>query len=65
MEIPHLVCSFKPVEIDFEKESFNMCIAKARITNEHCIGVLKSRWYSLKEIRTQLKFKSGNGWMVR
>lgn len=63
--IPHLVCSFKfQVDIDSNKEAFNMCVAKARVTNEHCIDVLKSRWHSLKEIQSQLKYKSDNGWTV-
>lgn len=42
-----------------------MCVAKTWVTNEHCIGMLKSRWHSLKELRTQLKTKSENQWMVR
>ena len=33
---------------------FNYCVAKARVRNEHTIGVLKSRWYSLREMRLHL-----------
>lgn len=51
MVIPHLICSLKQVEIDFDKltksEALNICIAppiaKARVTNKHCIGALKSQ----------------------
>jgi len=35
-------------------EEFNTCVAHARVVNEHTIGVLKNRWSSLKELRTQL-----------
>ncbi|EFP82516.1 uncharacterized protein PGTG_08472 [Puccinia graminis f. sp. tritici CRL 75-36-700-3] len=33
---------------------FNFCLAKARVRNEHTIGVLKSRWSSLREMRLHL-----------
>ncbi|KNF00129.1 hypothetical protein PSTG_06541 [Puccinia striiformis f. sp. tritici PST-78] len=29
---------------------FNYCVAKARVRNEHTIGILKARWSSLREI---------------
>lgn len=35
-------------------EEFNICVAHARVVNEHAIGVLKNGWSSLKEVRTQL-----------
>lgn len=40
-----------------DKEDFNTCVAKCLVTNEHCIGVLKSWWHSLKEIRVQFNQK--------
>lgn len=60
MALPHLVCAFKRTDYVSDKEDFNTCIAKCRVTNEHCIGVLKSCWHSLKEIRVQLNGKKDN-----
>ena len=37
---------------------FNHCIAKARVRNEHAIGILKSRFASLREMRLHLYRKS-------
>lgn len=48
-----------------EREDFNICVAKCRVTNEHCIGVLKSRWYSLRELRTQLNQKKDSVRLVQ
>ncbi|KAL3688784.1 hypothetical protein R1sor_015093 [Riccia sorocarpa] len=53
--MPHLVPAFKVSAANCEKSDFNNCLAHARVINEHCIGVLKSRWHSLKQLRTQLK----------
>jgi hypothetical protein len=61
----HLVASFKRSETAQEKEEFNKCVAKCRVTNEHCIGVLKSRWHSLREMRVQLNEKEDSAWMIR
>lgn len=58
MAATHLVAAYKNSYNVRDKEQFNVCVAKARVTNEHCIGVLKSRWHSLKEIRIQLNEKS-------
>lgn len=33
---------------------FNYCVAKARACNEHCIGVWKGRFSSVREIRVQV-----------
>ncbi|POV95742.1 hypothetical protein PSTT_16077 [Puccinia striiformis] len=33
---------------------FNYCVAKARVRNEHTIGILKARWSSLQEMRLHL-----------
>jgi hypothetical protein len=38
-----------------ENKDFNFCLAKSRVRNEHCIGVLKSRWGSLREMRQQIR----------
>ncbi|EFP75651.1 uncharacterized protein PGTG_00982 [Puccinia graminis f. sp. tritici CRL 75-36-700-3] len=32
-------------------KEFNYCIAKARVRNEHSIGILKGRWASLQQLR--------------
>uniref|UniRef100_M4B2B0 DDE Tnp4 domain-containing protein n=1 Tax=Hyaloperonospora arabidopsidis (strain Emoy2) TaxID=559515 RepID=M4B2B0_HYAAE len=34
---------------------FNMCVSHTRVVNENCIGTLKTRILSLREIRTQIK----------
>ncbi|POW16308.1 hypothetical protein PSTT_01455 [Puccinia striiformis] len=33
---------------------FNYCVAKARVRNEHTIGILKARWSSLREMQLHL-----------
>lgn len=38
-----------------ENTEFNFYLACSRVRNEHCIGVLKQRWQSLKELRHQIK----------
>lgn len=38
-----------------DNTEFNYCVAKSRVRNEHCIGILKSRWGSLKEMRQQIR----------
>ena len=38
-----------------ENMDFNYCLTKARVRNEHCIGILKSRWGSLREMRNQIR----------
>lgn len=38
-----------------ENKEFNYCLASSRVRNEHCIGILKSRWGSLREMRQQLR----------
>lgn len=62
-----VVCDHKRriIYLFTDKEQFNRCVAKARVTNENCIGVLKSRWHSLKAIRIQLKSRKDNDFMVR
>lgn len=51
-----------------ENRDFNHCLAKSRVRNEHCIGILKSRWGSLHGMRQQ--FQSENemriflGWVT-
>ncbi|KAL2642045.1 hypothetical protein R1flu_009632 [Riccia fluitans] len=60
-----LVATFRNAGGDKDKKDFNMCIAHVRIANEHCIGILKSRWHSLKEVRTQLKNRVENQYLVR
>lgn len=60
-----LVCSYKRTGGDKEKMDFNICVAHARVSNEHCIGVLKSKWHSLKEIRTQLRNRGESTYVVR
>lgn len=36
---------------------YSEVISSARVINENCIGLLKNRWMSLKEIRTHIKKK--------
>ncbi|KAL2622049.1 hypothetical protein R1flu_002254 [Riccia fluitans] len=60
-----LVAAFRNAGGDKDKTDFNTCIAHVRIANEHCIGILKSRWHSLKEVRTQLKNRAENQYLVR
>lgn len=38
-----------------DNRDFNYCLARSRVRNEHCIGVLKSRWGSLREMRQQIR----------
>lgn len=38
-----------------DNAEFNYCLAKSRVRNEHCIGILKARWASLREMRQQLR----------
>ncbi|KAG0285477.1 hypothetical protein BGZ96_010277 [Linnemannia gamsii] len=38
-----------------ENKEFNYCLAKFHVRIERCIGVLKSRWNSLLEMRQQLR----------
>jgi hypothetical protein len=37
-----------------DNAAFNSYLAHSRVRNEHCIGVLKARWQSLKELRHRL-----------
>jgi hypothetical protein len=43
-----------PVANKKEIKEFNYCIAKSHERNEHCIGILKSCWSSLQEMRQQI-----------
>ncbi|KAL3680852.1 hypothetical protein R1sor_023808 [Riccia sorocarpa] len=63
--LDRLVCSYKRTGDDMDKVDFNTCIAHTRVGNEHCIGILKTRWHSLKEIRTQLRNPAENAYVIR
>ncbi|KAL3681141.1 hypothetical protein R1sor_024097 [Riccia sorocarpa] len=63
--LDRLVCSYKRTGDDMDKVDFNTCITHARVDNEHCIGILKARWHSLKEIRTQLRNPAENAYFIR
>ncbi|KAL3692911.1 hypothetical protein R1sor_006562 [Riccia sorocarpa] len=63
--LDRLVCSYKRTGGDMDKVDFNTCIAHARVGNERCIGILKARWHSLKEIRMQLKNPAKNAYVIR
>ncbi|KAL3689388.1 hypothetical protein R1sor_015697 [Riccia sorocarpa] len=63
--LDRLVCSYKRIGGDMDKVDFNTCIAHARVGNEHCIGILKARWHSLKEIRMQLRNLAENAYVIR
>jgi len=61
--------SYKAPWTDLKENSdFNHCIAVARVRNEHCIGILKSRWGSLHEMQQQLRNKNDMrillGWVM-
>ncbi|KAL3684106.1 hypothetical protein R1sor_011572 [Riccia sorocarpa] len=53
--LPRLVPGYRYSSRHRDKEEFNNCLAHARVVNEHTIGVLKSRWHSLRELRCQIK----------
>lgn len=38
-----------------ENREFNHCLAMSGVRNEYCIGILKSRWGSLREMRQQFQ----------
>ncbi|KAL3689187.1 hypothetical protein R1sor_015496 [Riccia sorocarpa] len=63
--LDRLVCSYKRTAGDMDKVDFSTCVAHARVGNEHCIGILKARWHSLKEIRTQLRNPAENTYVIR
>lgn len=42
-----------------DNAAFNYYLAHSRVRNEHCIGVLKGRWQSLKELRNRLQNDEG------
>lgn len=44
-----------PASDDPENVAFNYYLACSCVRNEHCIGVLKGRWQSLKELRHHLQ----------
>ncbi|KAL3682032.1 hypothetical protein R1sor_000054 [Riccia sorocarpa] len=41
--LDRLFCSYKRTGGDMDKVEFNSCVAHARVSNEHCIGILKTR----------------------
>ncbi|ETN11176.1 hypothetical protein PPTG_10128 [Phytophthora nicotianae INRA-310] len=54
-----LITPYKlPAAAKDEHAFYNETISSARVINETCIGLLKNRWMSLKEIRTQIKKKA-------
>ncbi|KAL3693539.1 hypothetical protein R1sor_007190 [Riccia sorocarpa] len=63
--LDRLVCSYKRTADDMDKVDLNTCVVHARVGNEHCIGILKARWHSLKEIRTQLRNPAENAYVIR
>lgn len=44
-----------PATKKLENAAFNYCLAKSRVRNEHCIGILKGRWASLREMRQPIR----------
>jgi hypothetical protein len=62
MPLEHMVAAYKRSETSQDKEDFNTCVAKCRVTNEHFIGVWKSRWHSLK--RVELNENKDSAWLV-
>lgn len=44
---------------------FNTYLAKSRVRNEHCIGILKSRWGSLQGLRNQIRNQDEMFWLCK
>lgn len=61
---PHVIGAYR-VSNTIARENFNICVAKACVTNKHCIGVLKSQWYSQRELRVQLNKHEDSVRMVK
>lgn len=56
----HCVPPFKsPAAKHPDNAAFNYYLAHSRVRSEHCIGVLKRRWESLKELRNRLQNDEG------
>jgi hypothetical protein len=57
---PHCVPPYKdPLAKVPDNAAFNSYLAHSRVRNEHCIGVLKARFQSLKELRHRLHNDEG------
>lgn len=52
-----IVPTYKRSSKGDDNAASNTCLVHARVVNEHTIGVLKSRWSSLREIRIQIRKK--------
>ena len=51
----HCIPAYKaPAANARDNAEFNYCLVKSRVRVEHCIGILKSRWASLREMRQQI-----------
>ncbi|KAF9583078.1 hypothetical protein BGW38_010293 [Lunasporangiospora selenospora] len=48
-----------------DETDFNTCIAHVRACNENCIGILKSRWMSLKELPIRIRQETSRGDITR
>ncbi|KAL6557491.1 hypothetical protein OROMI_017841 [Orobanche minor] len=55
----YLIPAFKSHATDIQvNKEFNYVLVKARVRNEHTIGILKGRWSCLREHRQQIKSSS-------
>ena len=54
-----------PTAYILENTEFNYCLAKARVRNEHTIGILKNRWSLLHEICLHLYEKPHMIWHIK
>ncbi|KAL3702072.1 hypothetical protein R1sor_020094 [Riccia sorocarpa] len=52
------------LQLKFFRRSIANIAVNNRRRNEHCIGILKARWHSLKEIRTQLRNARENAYVI-
>ncbi|MBW0483549.1 hypothetical protein O181_023264 [Austropuccinia psidii MF-1] len=53
---PWFVPAYKGVVAQNEdNRSFNYCLAKSRVRIKHAIGILKGRWFSLREMQNQMR----------
>ncbi|MBW0573092.1 hypothetical protein O181_112807 [Austropuccinia psidii MF-1] len=53
---PWVVLAYKGAVAQNEDNCpFNYCLAKSRVRIEHAIGILKGQWFSLREMKNQMR----------
>ncbi|MBW0467928.1 hypothetical protein O181_007643 [Austropuccinia psidii MF-1] len=62
---PWVVPEYKGVAAHNEDNcSFNYCLEKSRVIIEHQVGILKGKWFSLREMQNQMRDKHEIGYFV-